>query len=290
MVQYVGGRPELTEGAGKIELPIPDMRIEPMEMKHFEVGSMKLEIHASQKAAGEAAARSAAQALKQLDQSRSAIGVIFATGASQLETLHALTSLPDLPWKKVHGFHLDEYVGIDEHHPASFRRYLRENLTDRVPLAEFLEIDGTSPDSDRVRKDYVQQLREANPQLCLLGIGENGHLAFNDPAEANFDDPEAMKVVTLDAACRRQQLAEGWFARFEDVPERALTLTIPTLFKVPKLVVSVPGRRKAQIVRRTLEDPISTACPATILRTHPDVTIYLDEDSASELNGFVRSH
>jgi glucosamine-6-phosphate deaminase len=266
------------------------LRIEAMEMKRFEVENMKLEIYASKKAAGEAAARSAAQALKQLDETRGAIGVIFATGASQLETLDALTSMPDLPWKKVHGFHLDEYVGIDENHPASFRRYLRENLTQRVDMAEFFEIDGSSPDSDRVRQDYVQRLRKANPQVCLLGIGENGHLAFNDPAEANFDDPEAMKVVTLDAACRRQQLAEGWFVTFEDVPEQALTLTIPALFQVPKLIVSVPGRRKAEIVRRTLEDPISTACPATILRTHPDVTIYLDEDSASALNGLVPSH
>jgi glucosamine-6-phosphate deaminase len=266
------------------------MRVEPMEVKQFEVGTMKLEIHANQKAAGEAAARSAAQALKQLDQTRSAIGVIFATGASQLETLHALTSTPDLPWKKVHGFHLDEYVGMDENHPASFRRYLRENLTRRVPMAEFFEIDGTSSDSDRVRQNYVQQLHEANPQLCLLGIGENGHLAFNDPSEANFNDPDAMKVVTLDTACRQQQLAEGWFERFEDVPKHALTLTIPTLLKVPKLIVSVPGRRKAESVRRTIEDPISTACPATILRSHPDVTIYLDEESASALNGFVPSH
>ena len=265
------------------------MRIEPMEMKHFEVGTIKLEIHASRKAAGEAAARSAALALKQLDQTRSEIGVIFATGASQLETLHALTSMPDLPWKKVHGFHLDEYVGLDENHPASFRRYLRENLTERVPMAEFFEIDGSSPDSDRVRQKYVQALREANPQVCLLGIGENGHLAFNDPSEANFDDPDAMKVVTLDAACRQQQLAEGWFAKFEDVPEQALTLTIPTLLKVPKLIVSVPGRRKAQIVRSTLEEPISTACPATILRTHPNVTLYLDPESASELNGLLPS-
>jgi glucosamine-6-phosphate deaminase len=261
-----------------------------MAVKQLSVGSMKLEIHENKKAAGEAAARSAAQVLRQLDQTRDAIGVIFATGASQLEMLHALTSLPDLPWKKVHGFHLDEYVGIDENHPASFRRYLRENLTRRVPMAEFFEIDGSSSDSDRVRRNYVQQLDQANPQVCLLGIGENGHLAFNDPAEANFTDPDAMKVVTLDAACREQQLAEGWFEKFEDVPKRALTLTIPTMLKVPKLIVSVPGKRKAQSVRRTLEDPISTDCPATILRAHPDVTIYLDEESASALNGFARSH
>jgi len=261
-----------------------------MEMKHFKVGTMKLEVHASERAAGEAAARSVARALKQLDHDRSEIAVIFATGASQLETLHALTSMPDLPWKKVHGFHLDEYLGMDENHPASFRRYLRENLTERVPMGEFFPIDGSSSDSDRVRQKYVQELREADPQLCLLGIGENGHLAFNDPSEANFNDPDAMKVVTLDAACRQQQLAEGWFESFEDVPERALTLTIPTLLKVPKLIVSVPGRRKAHSVRRTLAEPISTACPATILRAHPDVTIYLDQESASELNGLVRSN
>jgi glucosamine-6-phosphate deaminase len=261
-----------------------------MEVKQFKVGTMKLEIHASKKAAGSAAARAAAETLKELEEARKEIGVIFATGASQLEMLHALTSLPDLPWKKVHGFHLDEYLGIDENHPASFRRYLRENLTERVPMGEFYAIDGSSSDSDLVRQKYVQELNAADPQLCLLGIGENGHLAFNDPSEANFSDPDAMKVVTLDTACRQQQLAEGWFGKFEDVPEQALTLTIPTMLKVPKLIVSVPGIRKAQSVRRTLGDPISTACPATILRLHPDVTIYLDQESASALNGFVPSH
>jgi glucosamine-6-phosphate deaminase len=261
-----------------------------MEAKHLEVGTMKLQIHVSQRAAGEAAARSVAQALNQLDHTGSGIGVIFATGASQLETLHALTSMPDLPWSKVHGFHLDEYLGIDENHPASFRRYLRENLTERVAVGKFFEIDGSSSDPDRVGREYIQKLRGADPQLCLLGIGENGHLAFNDPSEANFDDPDGMKVVTLDAACRQQQVAEGWFKKFEEVPERALTLTISTLLKVPKLIVSVPGLRKAKSVRRTLEEQISTACPATILRAHPDVTLFLDRESASELNGLVRSN
>jgi glucosamine-6-phosphate deaminase len=258
-----------------------------METKHLEAGTIKLQIHANKKAAGEAAARAAAEALRQLDHSESGIGVVFATGASQLETLHALTSIPGLPWGKIQGFHLDEYLGMDEDHPASFRRYLRENLTRRVPMGEFFEIDGSSADPDRVRREYVQKLLAADPQLCLLGIGENGHLAFNDPAEANFNDPDAMKVVTLDAECREQQLAEGWFKSLEEVPERALTLTIPTMLKIPKLIVSVPGPRKAQSVRRTLEEPISTACPATILRTHPDVTLYLDRDSAAQLNGLA---
>jgi glucosamine-6-phosphate deaminase len=260
-----------------------------MGVKHFATGTIKLEIHESEKAAGEAAALSAAQTLQGLARSGNGIAVIFATGASQLETLRALTSMPDLPWTRVKGFHLDEYLGMDENHPASFRRYLREYLTERVPMGEFFAIDGSSSDPDRVCREYVQKLHAAVPQLCLLGIGENGHLAFNDPAEAIFDDPDAMKVVTLDEACRQQQLSEGWFHTFEEVPERALTLTIPTMLKVPKLIVSVPGRRKAQSVRRTLEEPISTACPATILRSHPDVTLYLDSESASELDGLVGS-
>jgi glucosamine-6-phosphate deaminase len=255
-----------------------------MQVKHLRAGTMKVEVHANRKAAGEAAASAAAQAMRDSDSAGNGLGVIFATGASQLDTLHALTSMPGIPWKKVQGFHLDEYIGLDENHPASFRRYLRENLTTRVPLGAFFEIDGTSADLDGVRQKYADKLRAAGPQLCLLGIGENGHLAFNDPAEADFDDPDQIKVVTLDTMCRQQQLAEGWFKTLEEVPERALTLTIPTLFKVPKLIVSVPGSRKATSVRRALHEPISTKCPATILRTHPDVTLYLDPESASELD------
>lgn len=258
-----------------------------MELTHLEVGTLKLQIHDSSVAAGAAAAKAVAETLKQLNQNGNRIGVIFATGASQLDTLRALTAISGLPWEKVHGFHMDEYMGIDKGHPASFRRYLRENLTQRVPMEEFFEIDGSSSDPERIQKEYVQQLRAADPQLCLLGIGENGHIAFNDPAEADFNDPAAMKVVTLDAECRQQQVAEGWFPTVEDVPLQALTLTIPTILNVRKLIVSIPGRRKAQSVRRALLDPISTACPATILRSHPDVTLYLDQESAAELDGLI---
>lgn len=222
--------------------------------------------------------------MRKLGAERSAVGVIFATGTSQLETLHSLTSIPDLPWHKIHGFHMDEYIGLDADHPASFRRYLREKLTSRISMAAFHEIDGSAADREKVRHEYIEKITAADPQICLLGIGENGHLAFNDPHEANFDDPEPMKIVTLDRACREQQLAEGWFSSFDQVPQRALTLTIPTLLKVPRLVASVPGKRKAASVRRTLRDPISVQCPATILRTHPDVTVFLDEESASELD------
>ena len=154
-------------------------------------------------------------------------------------------------------------------------------------MKEFYEIDGNAQDPDLTCKEYARKLRLAHPQLCLLGIGENGHLAFNDPAEADFNDPLDVKIVHLDEVCRRQQAAEGWFNSFGEVPERAITLTIPALFRVPKLIVSVPGRRKAQVVRRTLKDMISTACPATLLRTHPDATIYLDTESAAEIDDLV---
>jgi len=252
-------------------------------VRHLQAGTLRIEIHPSRDAAGEAAAKAAAQSLRELASRAPAFGVIFATGASQLATLHALTATPGLPWNQVIGFHMDEYVGIPPDHPASFRRYLRENLTARAPLGAFHEIDGTQPDLELVCEAYVGLLHAHNPQLCLLGIGENGHLAFNDPAEADFADSRDMKLVRLDAQCRQQQVAEGWFPNVAAVPGQALTLTIPALLRVPKLIASVPGPRKAHIVKRALEDPISTACPATIFRTHPDVTVYLDRDSAAEL-------
>lgn len=258
-----------------------------MDSNNPDLGAMKVRVYPDGKALGQAAAESAAAAVRELAAQQNPIGVIFATGGSQVETLRALTSMPDLPWSKVHGFHLDEYIGIDATHPASFRHYLRERLTSRVAMAAFHEMDGSAADLDKIRREYVQQLSAARPQICLLGIGENGHLAFNDPHEADFADPEQMKIVTLDRACREQQLEEGWFASLDQVPRQALTLTIPALLAVPRLIASVPGKRKAAIVRRALREAISVDCPATILRTHPDVTIYLDEDSAAELNQAV---
>jgi glucosamine-6-phosphate deaminase len=261
-----------------------------MAGKRLTAGSMKLEIYPTKQESGAAAAQAAAHALLKLKQLHEEIGVIFATGASQIAMLETLTTMPGLPWSNVRGFHLDEYVGIDDNHPASFRRYLRERLTQRVPIASFLPLDGNAPDPERVCRDYAAQLIAASPRVCLLGIGENGHLAFNDPPEADFEDPLTVKVVNLDEACRQQQLAEGWFPTLADVPQRALSLTIPAILRVPKLIACVPGPRKAEIMRRTVQEPISTACPATILRTHPDVTVYLDAESASQLDGWVEKN
>ena len=265
------------------------MTEETVQAKYYQVGSMKVEVHPTSKAAGASAARAAAKALIELARTHESIGVIFATGASQMETLKELTGIEGLPWNKIRGFHMDEYVGIAADHPASFRRYLRERLTEKVKMKTFLEIDGSAEDPDRTGREYADEIRSADPQLCLLGIGENGHLAFNDPPIADFTDPVDMKIVQLDVACRQQQTAEGWFSSVEHVPQYAITLTIPALLRVPKLIVSVPGRRKAKIVRRAFTEPISTACPATVLRTHPDATIYLDLESADELGGVLVS-
>jgi len=252
-------------------------------------GRLKVEVHVSREKAGQSAANAVASALKAAAKDRESFGVIFATGASQLAALEALSRIQQLPWHCVRGFHLDDYVGLPADHPASFHAYLRENLPQRGQMKSFMEIDGNAADLEKMCRSYSSALRGSDPQICMLGIGENGHLAFNDPAEANFNDPFDLKLVHLDAVCRQQQAAEGWFTSPEDVPDTAITLTIPTLLNVPKLVVSVPGKRKASIVRRTLDEPISTECPSSILRTHADATMYLDEDSASEIQDLLES-
>lgn len=260
-----------------------------VQAKQLHVESLKVEIHSDSKAASAAAAQAAGRTLIELGKTGGDIAVIFATGASQLDTLDALTRIEGLPWGRVCGFHMDEYVGLDSDHPASFRGYLRKRLTGKVQMKAFHEIDGSAPNPERTAQQYAEELRVADPQLCLLGIGENGHLAFNDPAVASFTDPLDAKIVDLDAECRQQQAAEGWFTSVDEVAQSAITLTIPALLRVPRLIVSVPGKRKAKIIRRALFEPISTACPATILRTHPNVTLYLDLESANELDGLMVS-
>ena len=262
------------------------MSVDTVPIRRIRAGLLNVEVYPSRAAAGAAAAHAAAAALRAWPAARDSIAVIFATGASQIATLDALTGIESLPWGRVRGFHMDEYIGLPADHAASFRRYMRERLTGRVPMQEFFEIDGNAPDPERTAREYAAKLHAADPQLCLLGIGENGHLAFNDPDVADFHDPLDAKVVPLDAMCRQQQLAEGWFPAIDDVPASAITLTIPALMRVPRLVASVPGQRKAAIVRRTMEERISTACPATILRTHPNATVFLDPQSAA----FLREH
>ena len=224
----------------------------------------------------------AARLIRELSRDRDTLGVVFATGASQLAILDALISRDDVPWEKIVGVHLDEYVGIHPDHPGSFRHYLNQHLTSRVRLREFHAIQGDAPNPAEECERYTRLLHEIRPQVCLMGIGENGHIAFNDPGVADFDDPKDVKVVELDQACRTQQAVEGWFPSLDQVPRQAITLTIPAILRIPHLLVSVPGERKAAIVPRAFMDPISTDCPATILRQHSGATVYLDANSAVE--------
>jgi glucosamine-6-phosphate deaminase len=207
---------------------------------------------------------------------------MFATGNSQLLFLEQLVTL-DVDWSRVTGFHMDEYCGISADHPASFRRYMRERLVEPTGIREFHEIRGDAPDADAECRRYEALLRAHPLDLCCLGIGENGHLAFNDPPVADFDDPVDVKVVELDEACRDQQVGEGHFASLDAVPANAITVTIPALLRTGVVLAIVPEARKREPVRRALEEPVSTACPASILRTLSNVTLYLDTESAGAL-------
>lgn len=252
-------------------------------VKRMQAGTLKLEIYATRKAAGEAAAKAVAEAMSAFSSATNEVAVIFAAAASQIETLQALTAMPGVAWNRVLGFHMDSYVALPDDHPASFIHFLRTHLTRHVAMKEFFGIDGNTADPEGACREYAEKLNAANPQLCLAGIGENGHLAFNDPPEADFNDPLDVKIVQLDGVTRGQQVAEGWFKSLADVPTSAITLTVPALLRAQKIIASVPGSRKAEIMRRVVEEPISTECPATILRTHPDATVFLDAESAALL-------
>jgi glucosamine-6-phosphate deaminase len=242
---------------------------------------MKLRIEPDRRAMSAAAARHGAESLRRLIKRQGRTRIVAATGASQLEFLEELTSLPDVDWTRVELFHLDEYVGIPESHPASFRRYLRENLIDKTGIRHYHFLDGTGKVDD-VMRTVGLELSSAPVDVMFAGIGENGHLAFNDPP-ADFDTTDPYILVNLDEACRRQQVGEGWFASIDDVPTRAISMSIRQMMKASELLVIVPDARKAPAVKATLEGEVTPQVPASIIRTHSNVTLYLDEPAASML-------
>jgi glucosamine-6-phosphate deaminase len=249
---------------GFSETKIIDIKIEP-DRKHM----------------GAHAARLAGQALRSAIELRGCARIIVATGSSQFEVLDALTQLPDLAWDRIDGFHLDEYIGLPSTHPASFCGYLKERFADRVPLRSFHYLDGLG-DPEAVCRAAEQAIRSAEIDVALIGIGENGHLAFNDPP-ADFETDAAYHVVPLDEACRRQQVGEGWFASLDEVPKRAISMTIREILRAQRIVCSVPDARKADAVRDAIEGPLTNQCPASILRQHPRATLLLDVASATLL-------
>lgn len=248
----------------------------------FQVDKMPVTVYESNAALGEAAAYDFAQLMRQTVDQNGEASVILATGNSQLSFITALKAIPDIPWGQITVFHMDEYLGLPEMHPASFRRYIREKVDQVFTPKAVHYIMGDAPDTNKELQRYEDLLAQNPPVLCVCGIGENGHLAFNDPP-ADFNTDETIHIVILDEVCRKQQVGEGHFATMDDVPPQAITLTVPALIKPPHVMALVPEARKAQAVKTSLEGPVTEDCPASILRTYAHVHLYLDTDSASLL-------
>jgi glucosamine-6-phosphate deaminase len=251
-------------------------RPRPFSIRHFE--ALAVETYSSRSEMGAAAAADIAEALGRRLAEQDHVRMIFAAAPSQAEMLKTLCETQGIDWSRVVAFHMDEYVGLPAGAPERFAEWLEANIFSKLAFAEVHKI---SPDGDieAETRRYEALLAAAPIDFVCLGIGVNGHIAFNDPPVADFDDPRDVKVVELDEICRQQQVDDDCFARFEDVPERAVTLTIPRLLRAGRLFCVVPGAIKRDAVDKTLHGPVTTACPASILRSHPACTFYLDKES-----------
>jgi glucosamine-6-phosphate deaminase len=248
---------------------------------------MLIKVFKSRDSLGQAAAEQAAAAIRRAIADRGPARIIAATGTSQAAFLNALTKTNDIPWAKVEAFHLDEYIGLPITHPASFRKILLEQLMRKAGIVNYHLLDGDAPDPDEVVRRVGKQLASSPVDVAFLGIGENGHIAFNDPP-ADFATEDPYILVELDEVCRRQQVGEGWFADISQVPKQAISMSVRQILKAKELVAVVPETRKAQAVKACLEGPISPMAPGSILRTHPNATVYLDRDSAALLSPALR--
>jgi glucosamine-6-phosphate deaminase len=268
---------------GTIPLNWPMPANPPSPSRTFTAGSLAVRVYETGDALAADAASQACACLQAALTARGQARAILASAASQVKFLDALTSMPGLNWKAITLFHMDEYLGVTDQHPASFRRFMRERVENRVRPAAFHYIRGDALEPIKECDRYTDLLRRERIDLCCIGIGENGHIAFNDPPVADFHDTRAVKLVQLDEACRQQQVGEGAFPTFADVPKYAYSLTIPELCTARTLLCIVPERRKARAVKAALEGPISPACPSSILRQQSHATLFLDRDSASLL-------
>lgn len=244
---------------------------------------LDLEVHADRRAMGRAAAEAVVAHMRDLLRRHGRIRMVFAAAPSQEEFLAALTATPGLPWDRVTAFHLDDYVGLAAGAPQRFANWLGPRLFDRVPFAAIHRIDGAAADPRAEAARYAHILAGQPPHLACVGIGENGHLAFNDPPVADFDDPALVRVVELEERCRLQQVHDGCFPSLDAVPRQAITLTIPAILGARHIVCTVPGTQKQEAVHAALLGPVSTACPASILRRHPSARMFVDNDAAQLL-------
>jgi len=252
-------------------------------MKSKTVDHLTIEIHSDRSRMGAAAAARAAGILRAAISCNGTARIILASSPSQNEFLAGLTSSPDIDWSRITIFHMDEFVGLQAHHGSSFRKYQIEHVLLRTRPAAFHGLRGEDQDPFAECRRYSYLLSEAPIDLACMGIGENGHITFSDASVANFADQRGIKVVQLDERSRQQQVNNGCFPDLASVPTQAIALTYPTLMNSKAVVCVVPGAHKAGAVRQALNEPISPSCPATILRSHPDAVLYLDEDSAALL-------
>jgi glucosamine-6-phosphate deaminase len=252
--------------------------------KNFKIDLIQVMINDSSLESGQNAAAFVAAKLQQAISKNGKANLILATGASQFDFLNAFKLDSSVDWQRITVFHLDEYKDMSDQHPASFRKYLRERILDQVKPAMVHLLAGDAADIEAETARYEALLRLNPVDIACIGIGENGHIAFNDPSVADFDDPRFVKVVELDELCRRQQLGEGWFKSLDEVPGHALSLTIPAIMHCRSVSCVVPDSRKADAVYNTIHGPISTQCPASILRKHKDTILFLDQGSAERLN------
>jgi glucosamine-6-phosphate deaminase len=245
--------------------------------------AVEVTVHEDTAALARAAADEAAAVMRAAAAARGVVHAMFATGNSQLAFVHALViETADVPWAQTIVFHMDEYVGVGPDHPAGFQRWIRERIVEPAEPKAAYYVEGLG-DPEAASARYAQLLRDQPLDLCCLGIGENGHLAFNDPPVADFDDPVDVKVVELEPACRLQQVHEGHFADIDAVPTHAITVTIPALLRAGRVLAIVPEARKAPPVRAALTGPVTTSCPASVLRRSAHATIHLEPESAALL-------
>ncbi len=249
--------------------------------KSFKKDLLQVRIYETSVEMGQAAAEFVEQKLQEAIQQKGSANLILATGASQFSFLEALKS-KNIAWDKITVFHLDEYKGLSDQHPASFRKYLKERILNQVKPGKVYLVNGDAENLAETISEYERLLATHPVDVACIGIGENGHIAFNDPAVADFNDPHLVKVVQLDKACRRQQLGEGWFPTLNDVPKEAVTLTITAILNCKTISCVVPDERKAKAVNNTLNGKISTKCPASILRKHQDTVLFLDQPAAGK--------
>lgn len=248
-------------------------------LKDFKCDKLHVRVFDTRATMGKYAGREAAAHIKKLLAEKETINVMFAAAPSQNETLAELLNDEGIDWTRINAFHMDEYVGLDPAHPAGFRNFLQRAIFGKKPFKSVNLLNGNAPDPEEEAARYSKLLQDNPLDVCLLGVGENGHIAFNDPPVADFNDPKLVKVVELDQVCRNQQVNDGCFENIDQVPTHALSVTVPGLTGAKAMFCTVPAPTKANAIKHMVEDEISTACPATIMRKHDCAELYVDADA-----------